>query len=294
MKIRLTLVLSVLLVVILGSFRAKKSNTPERIERFWVLKTFQNSDKQIVVAGDSRVYRGVSTQAILESSGAAGKSYNFGYSSAGLSKQYLDFVVSKLEVTSADKILIIGITPHSLTDEAFKNSHFNKYKKLTKIEVLKKRYITAASKYVSPIKPSSFFKVEKNNYFQEYHNDGWVASAKQNSSHSEGLASYKKTFSKYQVNPFNVEAFLEQVKVIASKGVKVIAFRPPSSEVLRALEDEVSGFDETYVKQRLKATGVDWLDFDDADFESYDGSHLHYNSAIKLSKKIGAQVKSYF
>jgi len=121
-----------------------------------------------------------------------------------------------------------------------------------------------------------------------------VASAKQNSSHIEGLASYKKTFSKYQVNPFNVEVFLEQVKVIVSKGVKVIAFRPPSSEVLRALEDEVSGFDETYVKQRLKATGVDWLDFDDADFESYDGSHLHYNSAIKLSKKIGAQVKGYF
>jgi len=57
------------------------------------------------------------------------------------------------------------------------------------------------------------------------------------------------------------------------------------------LENEISGFNEKEVKQRLNKIGVHWIMLKNEDYLSYDGSHLHYDSALKLSQLLGQKIK---
>ncbi len=79
-----------------------------------------------------------------------------------------------------------------------------------------------------------------------------------------------------------------------TQDISIIAFRPPSSIAMRNLEDSISGFDEEYIKRELEDMGVQWLDFREGDFNSYDGSHLHFESAKKLSILLRIEVSKLF
>ena len=56
------------------------------------------------------------------------------------------------------------------------------------------------------------------------------------------------------------------------------------------LENEISGYNEEEIKQRFESSGGRWIEVKDYDFVSYDGSHLHYESAEKLSEIIGEYI----
>lgn len=293
MKTALTLTFTCLLVAFFRFNFKSQINVEQQEEAFWINKTFQSSNNQLLVAGDSRIYRGVSANVIIKTSGLNVKGYNLGYSSAGFSKQYLDFVISKFALSSKQKILLLGVTPHSLTAEAFRNDHFNQFYNLGRIEVFKKKYINKVLPYVTPVKPSQLL-IKKNSYHQVYHRDGWIASNKLGVTHYNGYNSYKKTFSTYKVTSEEVSVFLNQVKEIKKQGIAVFAFRPPSSKIVRDLEDQISGFDEHYVKKSLKKMGVFWFDFNDKDYYSYDGSHLEEQSALKFSAELGKIIAKQY
>ena len=99
---------------------------------------------------------------------------------------------------------------------------------------------------------------------------------------------------KYQVTDNEVNAFLNKVKEIRTQDISIIAFRPPSTTSMRNLEDSISDFDEKYVKRELEGMGVQWIDFKVGDFNSYVGSHLHYESAKKLSRQLRIAVSKLF
>lgn len=286
-KIQISLGVCVFSALLLKVSLPAQNNSGQEIERFWIKKTHKNNSKNIIVCGDSRIYRGVSTEKLIASSGRKFTGINFGYSSAGYSEKYLDLALSKFDKDGEHKILILGITPHSLTKEACINEQLTGFLKMSNFEVNKKLYLYPVTEFFPARKPSEI-KVTKNNYVQKFNADGWVASYKINANPEEALTSYKKTFSKYKVNSEVVNRFLVKIKEISSKkGITVIAFRPPTSVKMRRLEDEISGFDELYIRKQLKDMGVRWVTFNNSDYESYDGSHLHYKSAEKLSRQLG-------
>ena len=64
-------------------------------KKFWYKKTFASNDNDIILVGDSRIYRGLSPAAmnvLLKKN----KILNFGYSSAGFDPYFLDEAVKKL------------------------------------------------------------------------------------------------------------------------------------------------------------------------------------------------------
>jgi hypothetical protein len=78
---------------------------------------------------------------------------------------------------------------------------------------------------------------------------------------------------------------------LKAKNVEIIAFRPPSTYQMEQLENTLGQFDEDYVKDELHKIGVHWVPFNNSDFVSYDGSHLQYKSAEKMSTQLGEYIE---
>ena len=60
-----------------------------------------------------------------------------------------------------------------------------------------------------------------------------------------------------------------------------------------ALEKELSGFDEAAFVKRFKQAGGAWFSFSLDDYHSFDGSHLHRDSAVQFSKDLAKRIRNY-
>ena len=269
------------------------TNNKEMESSFWSNKTHSTNDFDIIACGDSRIYRGISSD-ILRNIKLDLSFLNLGYSSAGLSNEYLDFVVSKFNPESKKNILIVGISPHSLTKEAKKNVALKSYLKLSCFEVFRYRYLSSFLKEFAPYKPLKLIKQKKNNYLQTYNEDGWVASDNIKPDSTRALKSYKKIFNEYKVSQNDMLLTINKLKQLALSGINVIAFRVPTTVQMERLEDSISGYDESFVKNSLIQHSINYLDFQNSDFASYDGSHLNEKSARKLSEQIGEKIKELY
>ena len=258
------------------------------IKNFWINKTF-STNYEIVICGDSRIYRGISAAEITKNTSEKLSAINIGYSSAGLSHDYLDFAVSKLK-TRGKKILIIGITPHSLTYEASKNEHLKSFTKVKWIEKTKSLHMYSLLSFFEPYKLKELIWPINDNYIQSFKSDGWVASDYVNPDSTKALASYIKTFNSYKVDSVVTKSFLDKVSNLKNDDIRIIAFRPPSTMAMRELEDSLSGFNENYLKNELSKNNIVWVSFQDKDYVSYDGSHLVKISAIRLSEELAYAI----
>jgi len=265
----------------------------ENINSFWSKKTHATNKFDIITCGDSRIYRSISSD-ILNDIDLNLSFINLGYSSSGLSDSYLDFVTSKFLPKSKNKTLVVGISPHSLTKEAKRNEAFNLYLELGNFKKFRYKYLSTILKHFAPYQPVNFIKNKRENYLQQYYDDGWVASDYILPDSIHALNSYRKTFTEYKLTQKDMISTINKLKKIASTGVTVIAFRIPTTEQMEMLEDSISGFDEIFIKKELIEHSITYLDFKNSDFVSYDGSHLNENSARKLSKLIGRKIKELY
>ena len=280
---------TIILIIIIKVIRPEPFVNKEITESFWSKKTHVTKKFDLIACGDSRVYRGISSD-ILSEIDLELSFINLGYSSVGLNDSYLDFVTSKFEPKSKNKTLIVGITPYSLTNEAKKNESLNSYLGLSSFDKYRYQYLSPFLKYFAPYKPMNFIIGKRNNYIQEFNDDGWVASNKVLPDSTYALTSYRKTFSKYKLTKKDMTSTLNKLIKIASTGITVIAFRIPTTEKMKLLEDSISGFDEFFFKSELIKHSIIWLDFRNSQFVSYDGSHLAEGSARKLSRLIGQKI----
>ena len=74
--------------------------------------------------------------------------------------------------------------------------------------------------------------------------------------------------------------------------LRLLGFRPPSTLAMEQLEDSLSGFNYSSFISKFKQNGGVWLTFSLKDYVSYDGSHLHYESANKFSKNLGLKIEN--
>lgn len=286
---------SILFLVAKAIFPSAEGNKKYEEKQFWLKKTFGEEKADVVIGGDSRVYRGVSTNSLSKGLGGNLTSLNLGYSSAGYSNEYFDFLLSRMKKKETP-ILILGITPHSLTKEAAKNEDYNQYKKMTAFQRFEGLYLSELKKVFTLHNPKEIVEIlfvkrsQREGYFQDFTEGGWVGSYEIPNDSTSAIESYKKTFGKYQVSESVTEAFLKRVEKIRKSGVQVIAFRLPTTDQMEQLEDSISGFNEDYIKEQLESYGCVWLEFQNKGYRSYDGSHLHFKSAEKLSEELGNRV----
>ena len=269
----------------------------ERIdrERFWAVKTHRNDLYDMVLLGDSRTYRGVSPQAMQELLPQL-RILNFGYSSLGLTTELVDEAIKKIDTASAKKILVIGVTPYSLTKKAAMNEHFLQEKNRKREDLWQRRYINPLYlKWQQWMHPEiSAQKSPAINgtpiYHQEFYDNGWVGSRTEPENTKIALKIYREEFKNNQVEPGTINQLAHKTKELVGQGIEVFAYRVPCAIELKQLEDEVSGFaEESFIKQFIEAGGK-WITLPDQSFHSYDGSHLTKESAIEMSKLLAKKI----
>ena len=289
----LTIAFAVALVVVIGSVRPEPISSVIKKEKFWADKVHGSAVYELVFAGDSRVYRGVNPEAVSRE--LNGKTVlNFGFSSAGFSEHLFGEIEKRLDKNADKPVIVLGITPYSLTPRAQENQHLLQEKQRPGNEVFERRYIRPWLHYFDPIKPEELINYQPDapGYYEEFRDDGWVASRKIPSDPEAALTPYVKNFTGNRVSETVMKKLFQQVREWTKEGIAVFALRMPSTLKMEKLEDSISGFSEGIVIDGINRSGGIWIPAGDRyDYRSYDGSHLQRESASDFSSELGAAIK---
>lgn len=261
------------------------------IKRFWIVKTHSKKKYNFLICGDSRTYRGVSPE-VMEDVLSRFSILNFGYSSGSFSPFMLDQIEKKLDFSAPVKVLYLGITPYSLTPKASMDGHIKQELARKKEEIIETLYLDPVKRFFDPYEFDWNKTSDSVAYIQEYKKDGWVATDKIPPNPQEALPIYVKDFENNTVSNEIIDTLMVKVNEWALQGVKVFATRPPTTEEMVDLENRLSGFKEwEFIKRFTQAGGV-WLNTDEKQYKSFDGSHLDIPSTIAYSKDIAALIKA--
>jgi hypothetical protein len=294
-KIPLLFLLTIVFSVGIKSFLPEPIKNTELRNEFWLKKTHPSQQYDYVIGGDSRTYRGFSTVDMEKELGSEVEAMNFGYASIGFSAEYLRFLV---EQTKENGTIILGISPHSLTKEAVKNEEFHQYHDIGWFEKWKGLNLSKYTKYFAPYKAEEvrdilLGSVSEDQYFETFYpNKGWTKSSRIPEDTLVALDIYERVFKQYQIDTTIQRRLFEQVNYWNNKGYTFYAFRFPTLMSMIALENQLSGFDEAYFIQGFEKAGGHWISIDPHGFHTYDGSHLHYESAIRLAKEVGNFIRN--
>jgi hypothetical protein len=296
-----TLLVALALIVLVGflfSGRREPGRESDLVEeRFWALKSrFLKAEHNVVVCGDSRVYRGISPAA-MNSALPDFKIVNFGYSAGGLDRLMLKSAEALLDPKAKFRIIVLGVTPTSLTPFAAENEQYLSLMRKPYSEMFESIYFLPIKTFLMPIFPReikgllSGTRTKSDGYHLIFHDDGWVESWYEVPRPEEQLSSYRARFESYQVSSDLCRDVLQVVREWKSRGIQIFGYRPPATRAMVALEDSMSGFREAeFIKEFMNAGGI-WLSFNPDDYVSYDGSHLDADSAKKLSRDLADKIR---
>ncbi len=297
LKERIILLIPVLvLFVIAMHYLAPESDEFRVLENnsFWKKKTFDKNTYDIVLCGDSRVYRGVSPNKMKEV--LSGYSVvNFGYGSAGYDGIMFREINKRIN-SKIGGIVVLGLTPSTLTHKGSLNYHLNNELETKPEELIELMYFKKVFQYFIPFTLKQLERSIKGKKFnvskhQEYIDGGWVATHEDNPQPESALKSYNTYFTGNQVEDDSIEFLVKQIRSWENSDIQVFVFRPPTTSKMVALEDSLSGFDEQLIKKKIEIAGAKWLDFEVDKYFSFDGSHLQKESAIKFSKDLALKIK---
>jgi len=264
-------------------------------ERFWTTKVQWGRAFDVVLAGDSRVYRGLSPAEMRPSLGQR-RIANFGFPGCGLTRPYLEAVEALLDPARGEPTVVLGVTPHALTAHAARDNGFLAEMRRPLPERYARMVLAPVERFFRPIDLATTLKEAAHpelrvwgNYFEELHDDGWVASRQVPEEADSALGEYRRVLE--PVSPEIVEALLETVTRWRSRAIRVFAFRPPTSPAMLDLEARRSGFEESSFVEAFERAGGVWLRLDGS-YHSYDGSHLRDDAARALSRDLAAAIAS--
>ena len=292
-KVILTIILGLFLSFIFGYLK-NNNYTPEDFKRLFIYKTHYPKKYNIIIAGDSRTYRGVSAKIIEDSLNL--DALNLGYSSADFSKLLINQINNKLKKESSEKkIIILGISPLTVNLNNEQNGHLKEMLNLKKEEIIDYLYFYPIKKFFKKQTPSTIFKKDAvdTNFIQICHiNEGWVESYFVKPMPTLALLSYYNQFKNLDKN-FSyqiLDSLCNNIKKWKKQNISVYAFIPPSSDKMEVLENNLFQINRGKVIKQLINSGVKWIRLDSLYF-SYDGSHLCSKSAKILSKEIAFKIK---
>jgi len=262
-------------------------------ERFWVMKARLPPSFDLVLAGDSRVYRGLSPAAMREVLKGR-RIANFGFPGCGLTRPYLEAASALLDPGSQAPAIVVGVTPHSLTPHAARDNGFLAEKKRPWMQANMRMYLAPVERTFAPIDPNTSLKVWLHpeefgygRYFEDFHEDGWVASRHEPERPDQALGEYRRVLE--PVSADILDELFDHVRRWNSAGRRVFGFRPPTSDAMAGLEVSMTRFDEARFVEGFEHAGGVWLR-PEAAYHSYDGSHLREDSAIQLSRDLATAM----
>jgi hypothetical protein len=259
---------------------------------FWLHKTSCAACADVLLVGTSRFYQGLYPRAMSDA--LPGRSiFNFAYSAQGYSEQYLDAARHALSAANRDPVVVLDFTPVGLTRFAERAGHYPRWNALRARASWTDEPDELTEAWIPPMTPCElFFGVCDRRRFRDYFlDDGWVR-GNNTPCDSHGFDRlFAKVFRSSPVDATVVGRFLGAVDAWRSQGVRVYGLRPPAPAGVRAIEEQVGGFDEAALRRRFEDAGGHWIQADyEPEFRSCDGSHLDGPSAVRLSQLVASRI----
>lgn len=257
----------------------------------WAYKTHTSDKFDIVAVGDSRVNIGIVPSVIEEELGL--RTLNFGYSAAGLTQELILGAVDKLDRSGA-KILLLGISPASLSSARCENESFHEWQNLTSYQFWKITTFNELMYYFDPISPIDYvygWIDKKQGLYTQYGENGW-RSVEIYPRDRRALVGYQSVLGDSPISQEVIENLLVTIDSCVKRDVRVVAFRVPSIPEMWALEDSLSRFDTFRIPEGIVNNGGEWIEFETGFYESVDASHLARNSAFLFSQVLADSLES--
>ncbi len=288
-----TLLLAVLLMAIMGSSRPVKSHGLYFSE-YWAIKGSWNKCADMVLAGDSRTLAGLSPHEMNKYFPGA-RIYNYGFGAAWFSSEYMDKVESLLDPNSKNKMIIMGISPHSLTKRDPDTGDFFGIYSLSNRDRFISIHLAALINFFDPLSFKDALKgifpsLAENHTERTMHADGWIAAHREPASIKHAVKQYAEFYKQRLVDPCNVANVYRHVRKWSNSGIRVYGFIPPTCKEMYELEIAKSGLDKERFIKGFEASGGAWIETDPAAYPSFDGSHLQDDSAIQLTNDLCKQI----
>jgi hypothetical protein len=289
----------ILVLVILGivfwiNFIPKLSSNKMKKEIFWASKLIKNPTYDIVIIGDSRVYRGINPTIIETQLNNQYKCFNNAFSSAGLDSFYINQAIEKLN-PNGKKVLLIGVSVNSFYPQALKNEHLRELMAESPKNLWVKKHIYPYLTDFSAYSFSDFlgFKTGKQ-YFETFNpQNGFVLSCNFPIDTNIAISPYEKYFNTHQLDTHAVQNFIKQLKILKNKNYTIVLMRLPASYTMFQIEDKASNNLIHQLKESTQNFGIQWIETEPTKY-TYDGSHLIDKTTNQFSQAIGIQLKQIF
>ena len=291
----ITLVLGVVLVLLGGKIRySDDSGIPEMVFRLTKVRWEKEAD--MVIAGDSRAYMGVSPEHLATDIDPKLRVLNFGFNAQGYNDVYLAALKRTLDPASRQKRLLICITPRTLTPQAMIEHGYGFALNRDRSHNWLDRKLEYVYAFCRPMKPKDFLyglfpRRKKKHFYREFYANGWMPGDRDPRKIGSGYKEYtERVFVNNFVNPKAVTRLMAFVRECSDEGIQVYGLRPPTCEVMVKLENELSGIDEVEIKRRFQTAGGIWLEPDPFAYNTFDDSHLTKEAAIEFTKWLSRAI----
>jgi hypothetical protein len=285
--------LTVLVAFLLIGWARPKNISGMSPGSFWAGKLGWHGCADLVLGGDSRTYVSVAPS-VLRKNLPGRTVLNFGFDNAGFSREYLAALEAVLKPAAGRKTIILGITPHSLTPDTRGRFQYRKTRRHARVPFLSSGRPAGSPWFDNltepiPLEDAVFLlaaPARVPRHQREYHADGWLASRLSPEEPENGFAVARRWYRNNRVDPSMVADLLDQVGAWAHQGIRVYAFRPPTTAAMIRFEDPLSGFDQESFIRQFEAAGGHWLDLDQTRYHTYDSSHLDRDAARAFTKDL--------
>ncbi|MBN2588508.1 MAG: hypothetical protein JXA96_01495 [Sedimentisphaerales bacterium] len=288
-----TLFFAIISIIIMGSLRPKKI-TGMHEKKYWATKISWIDYADAIVTGDSRILGGISP-GTMEETLKDRCIVNYGFASNLYDTKYLDAIGKVLRKNSNQKTIILGITPHSLTDDPGITGQFLALKSLSKKDIYMHMHFASLYSFFEYMSFHDamiglFPNMSKSNTHKELFSDGWLAYSKKSPGKKKELKNYLKIYERCQINQDMIDNLMEYVSKWSTSDIKVYGFLVPTCKEMFEIEEQYSGFNLSKFKQTFQNSGGRWIEIDPTAYDSFDGSHLQRESAVQLSKDLALKI----
>lgn len=288
------LLATALLVAIIAVLRPP-SRAPANPDWFWRDKLAWRGEAAIVLAGDSRVYRGLVPDE-FESRGL-GRTLNFGFSSGAFDDPYLDAIERLVNPRVSQPLVVLGLSAWSLTPLASASNGFHQAvesAKSTPWSAQTSRRLARLADHLRPIKLGEWMPrpVTSDLYQQVFHPDGWVQSNHLRPDPARGLdVARENHLNGNHVDPVIVKNLAARIERWRARGWIVVATRIPGDPAVDHEAEILSAWTRSDVESTLVAAGALWLKISEEELVSYDGVHLDAASAHRISASLAISIR---
>ncbi|MEN6576476.1 MAG: hypothetical protein ABFD90_09040 [Phycisphaerales bacterium] len=289
-----TLGLAAILIVLMGSLRPDK---PQGIseKRFWATKISWHHCGDMVLTGDSRILGGVSPGE-MENTLTGWRILNYAFASNLYVPEYLEAVEQVLDPGSRKRVIVLGITPHSLMEDPDVTGQFFSLRSLSKRHIYIDMHFAPLLGFFNYMTFNDALKglfpsLGKAHTRREFFADGWLSYDRQPPGEKKELKKYARTYQRIRVSAKMVAELNAFVARWTRMGIRVYAFLMPSCPEMADLEERYSGFDQHQFVEDFERAGGTWIEIDPHGYDSFDGSHLGRQAAVEFSRELAGRVR---